>query len=140
LGVGGFRGLFGLGCLRRLRSRVFVGAATSVGAVVGSGSLEVSVGWVELAVPVLVWALTTTPPSTVVVVVLGDVLGDGVAFSCSVVAGVIGGSAEGGSVGFVPVAGVGVELVAVDPLTGDVSDVGGFSGAGLLVSSAAATP
>ena len=119
---------------------VFVGAATSVGAVVGSGSLGVSVGWVVLAVPVLVWALTTTPPSTVVVVVLDDV----VAFSCSVVAGVIGGSVEGrvegGLVGVVPVAGVGVELVPVDPLTGDVSDVGGFSGAGLLVSSAAATP
>jgi hypothetical protein len=108
--------------------------------VVGSGSLGVSVGWVVLAVPVLVWALTTTPPSTVVVVVLDDV----VAFSCSVVAGVIGGSVEGrvegGLVGVVPVAGVGVELVPVDPLTGDVSDVGGFSGAGLLVSSAAATP
>jgi hypothetical protein len=83
---------------------------------------------VVLAVPVLVWALTTTPPPTVVVVVLDDVG----ASTCSVVAG--------GLVGVVPVAGVGVELVPVDSLTGDVSDVGGFSGAGLLVSSAAATP
>jgi hypothetical protein len=76
----------------------------------------------------------------VVLVVLDDV----VAFSCSVVAGVIGGSAEGrveeGLVGFVPVAGVGVESAPVDPLTGDVLAVGGFSGAGLSVSSAAATP
>jgi hypothetical protein len=105
-----------------------VGAATSVGGVVGSGSSRVSVGWLVLAVPVLVWALTTTPPPTVVVV-LDDVV-------------VIGGSSEGGVgaglVGLVPVAGV--ELVPVDPLTDVVSDVGGFSGAGLLVSSAAAIP
>jgi hypothetical protein len=99
---------------------------------------------VVLAVSVSVSALTTTPRSTVVVVALDDV----VAFSCSVVAGVIGGfvegrvggGVEGGLVGLVPVAGVGVDLVPVDPLTGDVSDVGGFPGAGLSVSSAAATP
>jgi hypothetical protein len=78
------------------------------------------------------------------VLLAGSVLDDVVAFSFSDVSRVIRGSVEGrveeGLVDFVPVAGVGVDLVPVDPLTGDVSDVDGFSGAGLSVSSAAATP
>jgi hypothetical protein len=106
---------------------VFVGAAASVGAVVGSGSLGVSVGWVVLAVPVLVWALTTTPPVTVFVVVPDDV----VPLSCSDVTGVVEVCV---SVVVVPV--VVVVLVLVAPPVVDVSDAGGFE----VVSSAEATP
>jgi hypothetical protein len=85
-----------------------VGAAVAVGAVVPD-------------VPVLVWALTTTSPVTVFVVVPDDV----VPLSCSGVTGVVDGSVDVFvSVVVVPV----VVVVLVDP--------GGLE----MVSSAEATP
>jgi hypothetical protein len=110
-----------------------VGDAVSVGAVVGSGVCVGSVvDPVAPDVPVLVWALTTTPPVTMFVVVPDDV----VPFSGSDVAGVVDGSVEVCvSVVVVPVVVV-VVLVLVVPLVVDVSDAGGFE----VVSSAEATP
>jgi len=91
-----------------------------------------------LNVPVLVWALTTTPPVTVFVVVPDDV----VPLSGSDELGVVDGSVEVCVlvvVVVVPVVVAVFVLVSVDPLVVDVSDAsddGGFE----VVSSAEATP
>jgi len=108
---------------------VSLGDAVSVGLVVGSG---VCVGFVVPVVPdvpVLVWALTTTPPLTVFVVVVDPV----VLLPFSDLTGVVDASVG------VSVSVVGVSVlvsVVVDPLATDVSDAGGFP----AVSSAEATP
>jgi hypothetical protein len=72
--------------------------------------------------PVLVWALTTTPPVTVLVVLPDDV----VPLSGSDVVGVVEGSVEVcvSAVVFVPVVVVVFVLVSVVPLVGEVSDDG----------------
>jgi len=70
----------------------------------------------------LVWALTTTPPVTVFVVLPDDV----VPLSGSDVVGVVEGSVEVcvSAVVFVPVVVVVFVLVSVVPLVGEVSDDG----------------
>ncbi|HYP96325.1 MAG TPA: hypothetical protein VER34_25120 [Mycobacterium sp.] len=87
-----------------------------------------------LNVPVLVWALTTTPPVTVFVVVPDDV----VPLSGSDELGVVDGSVEVCVlvVVVVPVVVAVFVLVSVAPLVVEVSDDGGFE----AVSSAEATP
>jgi hypothetical protein len=108
----------GAGVGSSLSSGVFVGS------VVGSGLLVGSVVPVLLDVPVLVCALTTTPPLTVFVVVFDDAALP----SDSVVTVVVDGSVA------VWVLAVVFVLVSVDPVVDDVS------GGELAVSSAEAMP
>jgi hypothetical protein len=99
-----------------------MGDAVSVGAVAGSAVWVGSVVPVGRDDPVLVWALTTTPPVTVLVVLPDDV----VPLSGSDVVGVFEGSVEVcvSAVVFVPVVVVVFVLVSVVPLVGEVSDDG----------------
>jgi hypothetical protein len=99
-----------------------MGDAVSVGAVAGSAVWVGSVVPVGRDDPVLVWALTTTPPVTVLVVLPDDV----VPLSGSDVVGVVEGSVEVcvSAVVFVPVVVVVFVLVSVVPLVGEVSDDG----------------
>jgi hypothetical protein len=119
LGSGDFVGSSVCGVCVGSGAAVWVGDAVAVGTVVGSVVPLVP------DVPLLAWALTTTPPVTVFVVVL---------LSCPDVTCVVGGSVEV----CVLVVVVPVVVVVVDPLVADVSDVGEFDG--LVVSSADATP
>ncbi|MFL6088386.1 MAG: hypothetical protein ACJ74F_35525 [Mycobacterium sp.] len=102
-------------------SGICVGSGVGVAVLVGSA---VCVGAV---VPVLVWALTTTPPVRVFVVVLDGV----VLLSCSDVTGAVDGSVE-----LCVLVVVVLVLVSVDPAVAGVSVDGGFE----VVSSAEATP
>lgn len=129
-------------------SAVFVGSGVSVvgcgavvsvvgaTAVVGVGDEGVLVVVVLVEVPVLVWALTTTPSATVLDVALSVVVVVVVVFDSDGWA-VADGSAD--FVWVVPVVAVDVEFVPVDPVTEDVFDVLTFEPEE-VVSSARAMP